>query len=89
MEFVNKLFLIMEASSLQFFKNFCQSRGIQHILTAPYYPQSNGEAERFVQTFKTAIMKSKLGGEKMKPSLRNFLARYRSYSSLYNRHSSM
>ena len=59
------------------FKQFCETRGIQHILTAPYHPQSNGEAERFVQTFKTAMMKSKLSGEKMKPSLRNFLAWYR------------
>ena len=61
----------------EIFKKFCEARGIQHTLTAPFHPQSNGEAERFVQTFKTTMMKSKLSGEKMKPSLRNFLARYR------------
>ena len=61
----------------EIFKKFCDVRGIQHTLTAPYHPQSNGEAERFVQTFKTAMMKSKLSGEDMKTSLRNFLARYR------------
>ena len=61
----------------EIFKKFCEARGIQHTLIAPFHPQSNGEAERFVQTFKTTMMKSKLSGEKMKPSLRNFLARYR------------
>ena len=61
----------------EIFEKFCEVRGIQHTLTAPYHPQSNGEAERFVQTLKTAMMKSKLSGEDMKTSLRNFLARYR------------
>ena len=59
------------------FEKFCEVRGIQHTLAAAYNPQSNSEAERFVQTFKTAMMKSKLSGEDMKASLRNFLARYR------------
>ena len=41
------------------FRNFMKVHGIRHIRTAVYYPASNGEAERFVQTFKNALKKGK------------------------------
>lgn len=44
-------------SSLEF-KNVCIKQGIQHCRTAPYHPQSNGKAEKFVHILKTAIAKT-------------------------------
>ena len=32
------------------FRNACRTRGLKHIRTRPYTPQTNGKAERFIQT---------------------------------------
>ncbi|XP_062600131.1 uncharacterized protein K02A2.6-like [Saccostrea cucullata] len=37
------------------FKQFMVQNGIRHITSAPYHPRTNGQAERFVQSFKRAI----------------------------------
>ena len=37
------------------FVKFCNRHGIRHIRSAPYYPVTNGEAERFVQELKRAL----------------------------------
>ena len=34
------------------FSQFMRLNGVKHSLVAPYHPGSNGQAERFVQTFK-------------------------------------
>ncbi|XP_053548920.1 uncharacterized protein K02A2.6-like [Bombina bombina] len=39
----------------QDFQNFLHTNGIHHHRTAPYHPATNGQAERFVQTFKRAL----------------------------------
>jgi transposase InsO family protein len=58
------------------FESFCKANGIEHITTAPYHPQSNGQAERFVDTLKRGL--KKLEGEgNVDQVLRKFLLCYR------------
>ena len=40
------------------FKDFCTSLSIDHITTSVYHPRSNGQARRFVDTFKRALRKN-------------------------------
>lgn len=58
------------------FDDFCKEEGIYHIRSPPYHPQSNGQAERFVDTFKRALKKAK-GEESIPNVLQTFLQRYR------------
>ncbi|XP_062710659.1 uncharacterized protein K02A2.6-like [Aedes albopictus] len=66
-------------SSVQF-AEFCKKNGIQHLRISPYHPQSNGQAERFVETLKTALLKIN-EGEKISESLQIFLQAYRTTPS--------
>ncbi|XP_037036075.1 uncharacterized protein K02A2.6-like [Bradysia coprophila] len=58
------------------FADYCKSEGIYHIRTPVYHAQSNGQAERFVDTFKRALKKAK-GEESIPNVLQTFLQRYR------------
>lgn len=58
------------------FSEFCQRNNITHLRSPPYHPQSNGQAERFVDTFKRALLKSRGEGTSVE-NLQRFLFVYR------------
>ena len=71
------------------FELYMKANGIKHIKTSPYHPTSNGEAERFVQTFKQPIQASKGDPGSLSVKLARFLSidlqinpkyHYRSYT---------
>ncbi|XGW28165.1 hypothetical protein V3C99_008177 [Haemonchus contortus] len=59
------------------FTEFCKANGIAHLRSPPYHPQSNGQAERFVDTFKRALEKLK-NSETTTEAVQKFLLSYRS-----------
>lgn len=59
------------------FDAFCRKHGIVHITTPPYHPQSNGQAERFVDTFKRTVKKIVAEGYTVQEALDLFLLTYR------------
>ncbi|XP_065190667.1 uncharacterized protein K02A2.6-like [Sycon ciliatum] len=58
--------------------NFMAERSIIHLRSAPYFPATNGAAERCVQTFKAALLSEKRGLLSWTEALQTFLERYRS-----------
>ena len=59
------------------FTQFMQQHGIVHTKCAPYHPASNGEAERFVQTFKNYVRISNVEPCELEEALLKFLTIYR------------
>lgn len=57
------------------FTQFLKNNGVKHIKSAPYHPSTNGIAERFVQSFKRAMLTNE--SLPMEQRLANFLLRYR------------
>ena len=54
-----------------------RENGIKHIKSSPYHPASNGEAERFVQTFKHALKAAKNDPGSLNQKLARFMLAYR------------
>ncbi len=59
------------------FAAYCSRNGINHLRSPAYHPQSNGQAERFVDTFKRALLKLQGEGTTV-DTLQTFLLHYRS-----------
>lgn len=59
------------------FKSYCERRGIELTFIPPYQHNSNGEAERFVQTFKKAFYKGQRSGKAIAETVRDLLFEYR------------
>lgn len=59
------------------FREFCESEGIRHSTSSPYHPRSNGLAENFVKTFKSAIGKRSITQQELDIRLNKFLLVYR------------
>ena len=61
----------------QEFEEFLKANSIKHIRSAPYHPATNGEAERFVQTFKLAMKAAKSDESTLEIKPARFLLMYR------------
>ena len=55
------------------FEECMRANGIKHLLSAPYHPATNGEAERFVQTFKKSLRAGKDDSGTVPQKLARFL----------------
>lgn len=59
------------------FEEFMRTNGIEHLKSAPYHPATNGEAERFVQTFKNSLKAGCKDKGTLVQKLSQFLLSYR------------
>lgn len=59
------------------FVNFLQERVIRLSHSSVYYPQANGQIERFNRTFKTYLQLARLEQRPLRTAVRDYLAAYR------------
>ncbi|XP_053698838.1 uncharacterized protein K02A2.6-like [Sabethes cyaneus] len=59
------------------FEKFLKQNGVTHKMGAPYHPATNGQAERYVQTFKQKLKAIRCPKSKLDIELANILMTYR------------
>lgn len=59
------------------FKKFLDQNGVVHKLGAPYHPATNGQAERFIQTFKNKLYITNHNRNELQKDLDQILVSYR------------
>ncbi|KFD49273.1 hypothetical protein M513_09825 [Trichuris suis] len=59
------------------FKRFLEEHAIRHSKTSLYYPQANGEVERFNRTIKNALQAAQIGQHSKLRTVKQFLMNYR------------
>ena len=65
-------------------KEFYLRSGVHNLTSAPYHPQSNGQAEKFVDTFKRALAKIRNNTTTLQEFLDIFLQTYRTTPNFQN-----
>ena len=59
------------------FRRYCQALGIKHEFSTPYWPQANGEVERFNQPLEKVLQTAVVEGKVWRQELTRFLLQYR------------
>jgi transposase InsO family protein len=83
-----RCFAPVEAQSQHRFAQFMADQGVEHRLTKPYYPQTNGKAEAMVKTFKRECM-ARLGDSWSWSALQGCTEAFRAWYNFYRSHGSL
>ncbi|XP_065058440.1 uncharacterized protein K02A2.6-like [Rhopilema esculentum] len=59
-------------------RRYCNALNIKHEFSTPYWPQANGEVERFNQPLEKALQTAAIEGKVWRQELQRFLLQYRS-----------
>lgn len=80
-----RCFAPVEAQHDHRFAQFMATHGVEHRLTKPYYPQTNGKAEAMVKTFKRECV-ARLGKRWPWSALRGCTEAFRAWYNFYRSH---